>query len=89
MTGIVFSGSAEIRSQKYFINTICHNRTLGLPKEVENWTLTTSREKLVKIGAKVLRHGHRLSDALGAAGDQVDATGQSLLRGIHPVCPAS
>ncbi len=32
-------------------------RTLALPKEVEYWTLTTLREKLVKIGAKVVSHG--------------------------------
>ena len=32
-------------------------RTLALPKEVEQWSLTTLREKLVKIGAKVVRHG--------------------------------
>ena len=35
-----------------------HNRKLALPKEVERWSLTTLREKLVKIGAKVVRHGH-------------------------------
>ena len=32
-------------------------RTLALPKEVEHWSLTTLREKLIKIGAKVVRHG--------------------------------
>ncbi len=32
-------------------------RTLALPDEVENWSLTTLREKLIKIGAKVVRHG--------------------------------
>ena len=32
-------------------------RTLALPKEVEHWSLTRLREKLVKIGAKVVRHG--------------------------------
>ena len=32
-------------------------RTLSIPKEVEHWTPTTLREKLVKIGAKVARHG--------------------------------
>jgi len=32
-------------------------RTLALPKGVEHWSLTTPREKLVKIGAKVVRHG--------------------------------
>jgi hypothetical protein len=32
-------------------------RTLALPKEVEHWSLTTLREKLVKIDAKVVHHG--------------------------------
>ena len=32
-------------------------RTLALPEEVEHWSLTTLRAKLVKIGAKVVRHG--------------------------------
>ncbi len=31
--------------------------TLAFPKEVEHWSLTTLREELVKIGAKVVRHG--------------------------------
>jgi hypothetical protein len=31
-------------------------RTLALPGEVECWSLTTLREKLVKIGAKVVTH---------------------------------
>ncbi len=32
-------------------------RTLALPREVEHWSLTMLREKLVKIRAKVVRHG--------------------------------
>ncbi len=32
-------------------------RTLALPEAVEHWSLTTLREKLVKIGAKVVSHG--------------------------------
>ena len=32
-------------------------RTLALPKTVEHWSLTTLREKLIKIGAKVVSHG--------------------------------
>src|SRR3954451_2814696 len=31
-------------------------RTLVLPDEVERWSLTTLREKVVKIGAKVIAH---------------------------------
>ena len=32
-------------------------RTLALPDSVEQWSLTTMREKLIKIGAKIVRHG--------------------------------
>ena len=32
-------------------------RTLAMPKTVERWSLTSLREKLIKIGAKVIRHG--------------------------------
>ena len=32
-------------------------RTLVLPEEVAQWSLTTLREKLVKIGARIVRHG--------------------------------
>ncbi len=32
-------------------------RTLALPKEVDHWSLTTLRQKLVKIGAKVVADG--------------------------------
>ncbi len=32
-------------------------RTLAIPEAVEHWSLTTLREKLVKIGAKVVSHG--------------------------------
>ena len=31
-------------------------RRLALPESVKLWSLTTLREKLIKIGAKVLRH---------------------------------
>ncbi len=32
-------------------------RQIRMPKELEHWSLTTLREKLVKIGAKVVSHG--------------------------------
>ena len=31
-------------------------RTLALPGEAESWSLTTIRQKLVKIGARVAAH---------------------------------
>ena len=35
----------------------CPMRTLAMPKAAEPWSLTSLREKLIKIGAKVVSHG--------------------------------
>ena len=32
-------------------------RTLAMPEAIKQWSLTSLREKLIKIGAKVGRHG--------------------------------
>jgi hypothetical protein len=32
-------------------------RTLALPETVKQWSLTSLKEKLIKIGAKVVCHG--------------------------------
>ena len=51
--------NTEVRLQLHALAYNLGNfmRTLALPKEVEHWSLTTLREKLVKIGAKVVSHG--------------------------------
>ena len=36
-------------------------RTLALPEAVAHSSLTTLREKLIKIGAKVVRHGRHIT----------------------------
>ena len=36
-------------------------RTLALPEAVEHWSLTTLREKLIKVVAKVVRHGRYIT----------------------------
>ena len=36
-------------------------RTLALPKAVERWSLTSLREKLIKIGARVVSHGRTVT----------------------------
>ena len=35
-------------------------RQAELPQAVRHWTLTTLREKLIKIGAKVVRHTRKI-----------------------------
>ena len=48
----------EVRLQLFALAYNLGNflRTLALPRKVSHWTLTTLREKLIKIGAKVVRH---------------------------------
>ncbi len=36
-------------------------RKLALPEAMEQWSLTTLREKLIKIGAKIVRHGRYIT----------------------------
>jgi len=36
-------------------------RTLALPPEIAQWSMTTLRERLVKIGAKIVRHGRAVT----------------------------
>ena len=36
-------------------------RTLAMPKTAQPWSLTSLREKLIKIGAKVVSHGRYVS----------------------------
>ena len=53
----------EVRLQ---VHALAYNlgnflRTLALPDEVEHWSMTTLREKLIKIGAKMVRHGRYIT----------------------------
>jgi DDE family transposase len=36
-------------------------RTLAMPKTPQPWSLTSLREKLIKIGAKVVGHGRYIT----------------------------
>jgi len=40
-------------------------RTQAMPKTAEPWLLTSLREKLIKIGAKVVSHGRYVADGRG------------------------
>jgi hypothetical protein len=42
-------------------NSISDIRRLALPQSIRRWSLTTLREKLVKIGARVVRHASYIS----------------------------
>jgi len=36
-------------------------RTLALPTEAEHWSMTTLRDRLIKIGARIVRHGRSIT----------------------------
>jgi len=49
-----FAGLGLMRAEVNMANVL---RTLALPLEMAKWSLTSLREKVVKIGAKVIAHG--------------------------------
>jgi hypothetical protein len=61
-------------------------RTLAMPKAVERWSLTSLREKLVKIGAKVVSHGRYVTFQLAevAVPRQMFAEILSLIARLRP-----
>ena len=36
-------------------------RAIALPEAVSHWSMTTLRDRLVKIGAKIVRHGRSIT----------------------------
>jgi hypothetical protein len=47
-------GSTPVSCSRYNLGNFL--RTLGMPEPIKDWSLT-SKEKLIKIGAKVVSHG--------------------------------
>ena len=66
-------------------------RTLAMPKAAEPWSLTSLREKLIKIGAKVVSHGRYVTFQLAevAVSRQMFADILSLIARLRvPPAPA-
>jgi hypothetical protein len=62
-------------------------RQLALPKPIKGWTLTMLREKLIKIGAKVIAHAKYITFQLAeVAAPRKLFTG--ILERIARLCPA-
>ena len=47
----------RVAARILFTAAISQQRKLARLKDAERWSLTTLRVKLVKIGAKIIRHG--------------------------------
>ena len=66
-------------------------RTLAMPKTADPWSLTSLREKLIKIGAKVVSHGRYVTFQMAevAVSRQMFADILSLIAGLRaPPAPA-
>ncbi len=76
---VAISGSRAIWEQGVSLayNLANFMRTLALPEAIEHWSLTTLRENLVKMGAKVVRHGRYITFQLAGV-----AVPRSLFRKI-------
>ena len=61
-------------------------RTLALPEAVEHWSLTTLREKLIKVDAKVVQHGRYVTFQLAevAIPRRLFAEILRLINGLRP-----
>ena len=55
-------------------------RTLALPRAIAHWSLTTLREKLIKIGAKMIRHGRYVTFQMAEVAVSRRMFGQILAR---------
>ena len=62
-------------------------RRLALPRSIRHWSLTTLREKLVKIGAKVVRHSCYMISQLAEVAVPRKVFAAILCR-IHGLAPA-
>ena len=72
----------EVRLQLHALayNLANFMRTLALPRSMARWSLTTLREKLVKIGAKMVRHGRYVTFQLAEVAVSGRMFGQILAR---------
>jgi hypothetical protein len=51
-------GSSSASGTRYNLGNFL--RTLAMPETIKDWSLTTLKEKLIKIGAKFVSHGRAL-----------------------------
>jgi hypothetical protein len=72
----------EVRLQLHALayNLANFMRTLALPRAIEHWSLTTLREKLVKIGARMVRHGRYITFQMAEVAVSGRMFGQILAR---------
>ncbi len=75
--------SAGVR--EVFTVTAMRHIMMPVPKAVEHWSLTTLREKLMKTGAKVVRHGRYITFPMTEAANPSTLKNRIVSIGVHPI----
>jgi hypothetical protein len=57
-------------------------RTLATPEPIKDWSLTSLKEKLIKIGAKVVSHGRYVAFQMAEVATAAATTSASVRRSI-------
>ena len=79
----------EVRLQLHALayNLANFMRTLALPRAIAHWSLTRLREKLIKIGAKMARHGRYVTFQMAEVAVSRRMFGQILARIVRLRAP--
>ena len=77
---------AQKDSASAFPHSLDPKETLALPQKVELWSMTTLREKLIKMGAKVVTNGRYVTFQLAEVTipRSLFANIQRLIDGLQP-----
>ena len=96
LAGLVPRSTFAANTVRLQLHVLAYNlgnfmRTLAMPKAAEPWSLTSLREKLIKIGAKVVSHGRYVTFQMAevAVSRQIFADILSLIAQLRaPPAPA-
>ena len=61
MAGCIAANAVRLQLHALAYNLGNFLRTLTLPDAISHWSMTTLRDRLVKIGAKIVRHGRSIT----------------------------
>jgi len=67
------AGRLQLHSLAYNLGNFL--RTLAMPEPIKDWSLTSLKEKLIKIGAKVVSHGRYVALQMAEVAVQRSAVG--------------
>ena len=86
MLGSFAANAVRLQLHALAYNLTNFMRTLALPEAVKHWSLTSVRDKLVKIGAKIITHARYVTFQMAevAVPNQLFEEILRLIEGLRP-----